>query len=397
MKICILTPAYLPHRGGVEIVTFHIAKELSILGHEVHIVTIHEITKNDKTFFSDSTPTKITFYVHRIRLPFNATINYNQTIKSVLFIVSTFFLVRKIRPNIIHAQNIMPSIPAYLSKVFFKIPYAICVHAEKISLTGWGMILPLFLKKYWPSFPYIKQSDVIFTLTDDSRLEIQKCLNKQSITIPNGVDLNLFKPTQLKAISNSNNLNIVCISRLEKGKGIECALHAMRSIVKQYPYSKLTIIGDGRIRKELENLTKILEIEKNVEFVGDVPNSDVLIYLSSATIYLLTSFREGFSISLLEAMAVGLPIISTPVGIAPNVCKEWNNGYLVPIRDPQAIYEAVMRITENSKIKLVFSKNSVDKVQEYSWSKIIKQYEREYYKILGCDLKNNGSDFRYRT
>lgn len=392
MKICILTPAYLPHKGGVEIVTFHMAKELSMLGHEVHIITTQEKTEKDKTF-SDSTFPNNTFYVHRIRLPFRAMINHNRTIKTGLFIVSALLLLRKIRPNIVHAQNILPSIPAYFSKVFFNIPYAICVHAEKLSLTGWGILLPLCLKKYWPSLPYIKYSDVIFTLTDDNKLDIQKCLNKQSITIPNGVDLTLFKPNQIKPILQSNNLNIVCISRLEKGKGIECALHAMRSIVKQYPNSKLTIIGDGSVRKELENLAKSLKIEKNVELVGEVPNSDVPKYLASATIYLLTSFSEGFSISLLEAMAAGLPIISTPVGIAPNVCKRWNNGYLVPIKDPQAIYEAVMKITKNPRIKLEFSKNSADNVKEYAWSKIIKQYEIQYYKILGRDPEGNVSDF----
>ena len=373
--------------GGVEIVTYYMAKELSILGHEVHIVTSEERTERDENFLNDKFSNN-KFYVHRLHLPFMTVISHSSALKSVLFIISAFVKVGKIRPDIVHVQNFVPSIPAYFSKIFFNIPYVICVHAEKFSLTGWGIVLPLYFKKYWPSLPHIKHSDAVFALTDSTRLEVQKYLNKNSITVPNGVNLDLFKPDPINAMAQSYIPNIVCVSRLEKSKGIECALHAMRLIIKRYPDSKLIIIGDGTIRQELENLTNNLEIGKNVEFIGEVPNSDVPKYLSSVNIYLLTSFREGFSISLLEAMAFGLPIISTPVGIAPNVLNEWNNGYLVPIRDPHAICEAVIKITENPEIKVIFSKNSADRAKEYSWSKIIKQYENEYYKILGCDPEN---------
>ncbi|MCK8517538.1 glycosyltransferase family 4 protein [Methanoculleus sp. 7T] len=370
--------------GGVEIVTHYMAKELSILGHEVHIVTSEEITERDEDF-SDDMFSDNKFYVHRLHLPFMTVISHNSILKSMLFIFTAFMEVRKIRPDIIHAQNFMPSIPAYLSKIFFNIPYAICVHTEKFNLTGWGIVLPLFLKKYWPSLPYIKHSDMIFALTDNARLEVQKYLNKNSITVPNGVDLDLFKSDQLESVAQSDIPKIACISRLEKGKGIECALHAMRLIVKRYPNSKLIIIGDGLIRQELENLTNSLGIKKNVEFIGEVPNYDIPKYLASVNIYLLTSFREGFSMSLLEAMAFGLPVISTPVGIAQYILNGCNNGYLVPIRDPHAICEAVVKITENPEIKVMFSKNSAEKAKEYSWSKIIKQYEKGYYKIIYRD------------
>lgn len=381
MKICILSPAYLPHMGGVEIVTYHMAKELSLLGHEVHIVTSEQITEGDECL-SDGMFSNNMFSVHRLHLPSMAVISHNSILKSILFIFSAFMEVRKIRPDIVHAQNFIPSVPAYFSKLFFNIPYTISVHTEKFALTGWGIILPLFLQKYWPFLPHIRHSDMVFALTDDTRLEVQKYLNKSSITVPNGVDLDLFKSDPLRSVEQDDIPKIACISRLVKGKGIECALHAMELIVKRYPTSKLIIIGDGNIRQELENLANSLGIEKNVEFIGEVPNYDIPKYLASVNIYLLTSSREGFSLSLLEAMAFGLPIISTPVGIAQNILDKCSNGYLVPMRDPHAIYEAVVKIVENPDIKLMFSKNSADKAQEYSWGRIIKRYEKEYNRIL---------------
>ena len=387
MKICILSPAYLPHMGGVEIVTYHMAKELSLLGHEVHIVTSERITESDEDI-SDDMFSNNTFYVHRLRLPFATVTKHNPTLNNILFIFSAVVEVGKIRPDVVHAQNFVPSVSAYFSKLFFDIPYAISVHTEKFALTGWGIVLPRFLRKYWPSLPHIKHSDMVFTLIDSTRLEVQKYLDKSSTTVPNGVDLDLFKPDPSRFLEQADVPKIACISRLVKGKGIEYALHAMELIVKRYPTSKLMVIGDGNIRQELESLTNSLGIEKNVEFIGEVPNYDIPKYLASVNIYLLTSFREGFPLSLLEAMALGLPIISTPVEVAQNILDKCNNGYLVPMKDPHAIYAAVVKIIENPDIKLMFSKNSANKAQEYSWSEITKQYEKEYYTILHRSLED---------
>ncbi|KAF5082954.1 Glycosyltransferase Gtf1 [anaerobic digester metagenome] len=384
MKICIIAPYYLLVKGGVEIVTYYMAKELTFLGHEIHVVSIQEVNKKDEIVleFLDDGIFNSKFYVHRICLPLRAMVTRYSKIEYILFIIFALTAVRKIRPDIIHAQDFLPAVPAYLSKFFFNIPYTVCVHGEKFSSTGGGILLPLSLKKYWPSLPYIKHSDILFVLKNATKLEVQKYLNKNSVIIPNGVDLDLFMPVRSKFILKSQIPHIICISRLENGKGIECALHAMKLIANRYPGSRLTIIGDGAIREKLEDLTDNMELRHNVEFVGEIPNIDIPKHLSSANIYLLTSFREGFSISLLEAMASGLPIISTPVGIATNICKEWNNGYLVPLNDYNAIYEAVIKVIENPENMSMFSKNSAYNVRKYAWKKIVKQYEKEYYKIL---------------
>lgn len=384
MKICILSIYYLPHIGGVEIVTFHMAKELSLLGHEVHVITQEKVKKNITVLDSnlDNHSINNNFYVHRMSSPFQTIIDRIFEFKLSFFIIPAFLKIMKIRPDIVHVQNISSSIPAFFSKIFFNIPYTIGVHGEKYSIKGEGILLPCFFKKIWPAIPYVKHSEIIFTLTEETRQDIQNCLNKVSITIPNGVDLVFFSPVQRKSEFNPQIPKIVCISRLESGKGIECALQAMKLIAKKEPKSKLIIIGGGSIYKKLEDLTISIGISNNVEFVGEVPIFEVPNYLFSSNIYLLPSFYEGFSLSLLEAMASGLPIISTPVGIATKLIKECNNGYLVPIGDSHAIYEAVIRMIENPEIMVTFSNNSARSVQEYSWSKIIKKYEKEFLKIL---------------
>jgi L-malate glycosyltransferase len=383
MKICILAIRYLPTVGGVQLVTYHMAKELSRAGHEVHIITVREVSENRGNFSGTSSDNNGSdnVHVHYLNLPFQKIADKKLIIRCLLFIVPAFLMIRRIRPHLVQAQNTYSSIPAFLSKWFFQVPYAIGMHGEKYWETG-EIFLPLCLKKIWPLLPWIKESDAIFTLTDNTRVEIQRYLKKNPVVIPNGVDLDLFRPDPKKLLSLNTIPHIVCISRLYPGKGIECALRAMKLLVERYPDAKLVIIGDGIFWKNLEELTRDLDLGKNVEFIGEVPVASIPAYLSPATIYLLPSFAEGFSISLLEAMASGLPVISTPVGIAPRICTEWNNGFIVPINDPEAIYEAVIKITENPEIRSMFSKNSLENAKNYSWSTIIKQYEAEYSKIV---------------
>lgn len=291
MKICILSPNYLLIKGGVETITYHMANELSSLGHEIHVISIEEAVKQDREDqeeVSDFNLLNKNFHVHEIHLPFQFMVKRYYKIRYILFNIFAFIEVGKIRPHIVHAQEFGSSLSSLLSKFFFGIPYAIGVHKENFSLNG-EFVLPLHLKKYWPSLPHIKHSEIIFALKDETKMEIEKYLNKNSVTIPNGVDLNLFKPEQIRLTSQPAVPNIVCVSRLEEGKGVECALYAMGLVLHRYPNSRLTIIGDGTNRKKLENLVNNLNIGKNVKFIGQIPNFEIPNYFRSANIYILTS------------------------------------------------------------------------------------------------------------
>ncbi len=375
MRICILAPSYLPCIGGVEIVTFYLARGLSVSGHEIHIVTIDDTGLGNNSEIDDG------IHVHRITFPFHSFFLGNGTLNNILFIIYASIAVIKIRPEIVHAQNFIPAVPAFISKVIIKVPYSICIHTEKFGLNGWGPLLPRFLRRYWAHLPYIRSADTIIALTDSTAEEIRKYFRKEPKIIPNGVDLDRFHPEKIKGTVPIFIPKIVCISRLEENKGIECALQAMKLLIPRFPKAELVVIGDGSLRKELEKEAERLGIRNNVEFLGELKNSDIPNKLIYANIYLLTSFQEGFSISILEAMASGLPIISTPVGIALNIQKKWKNGYLVPIKDPDAICNAIFQIAENQAEREKFAKYSINCVTEYSWTNIINQYEREFLRI----------------
>lgn len=376
MKICIVTSGYPPKIGGVETVTENLAKEYVQLMHEVHVITPSEDATNQII-----TPENIT--LHNIHIDgFSGAETmpiYRKIPRGILFFKSIFQNIRTIKPDIIHVQNIQNSIPVYLIKKIYKTPYCIALHNNMELM---GISLPKFMRKYWKKFPYVKNANAIISLTKEMAEVVKESLQKESYIIPNGVDIKRFYPNQTLSEYRDDKI-ILTVSRLDNKKGIEYAIESMPNILKYYPNTTLQIIGDGDFRPELEKITKSLCLQKSVEFTGGIPNTDVPYYLQNADIFLLPSLFEGLPLTLLEAMACGLPVISTPVSIAPDIIIKWNNGIIVPFKSPEAIADAVISILSNPNLEERYAKNSATAAKEtMSWKSVAKQYISLYQSII---------------
>jgi glycosyltransferase involved in cell wall biosynthesis len=132
----------------------------------------------------------------------------------------------------------------------------------------------------------------------------------------------------------------VLVARLAPEKDIATLLHAVSLIVSQRPDFRLEIAGDGICRPEVEALSRQLRLTDHVHFLGAV--RDVPALLSRARLFVLSSITEGISLTLLEAMACGLPVVATRVGGNPEVVADGETGLLVPPRDPGALANAVL-------------------------------------------------------
>jgi len=376
MKICMLVLNNFGTLGGVQIATLNLAEHLVQLGHEVHIVTF---APNKKPFCNLDNNL---FKVHIIRPIIPIKNPYFSILGILLYIFPSFKVARKVGADIVQVQHFSPALSAYLIKKILKIPYVISVHGENNCYTERGPIVSAVLKRIRPLLPEIRNAAAIVSLTQDTKKDIEKCFKKESTVIPNGVNLKLFNLNKDRPFLDPLVPRIICISRLNEQKGIEYALYAVKLLIKDFPRTKLIIIGDGECRHSLEDQAIELKLANNVIFLGEVPNEDLANYLYDSNVFLLPSFREGFSLSLLEAMASGLPVVATPVGISPLI-KIWNNGYLVPIKDSDAIYHAIREIISDPENWEIFSRNSIRYAQEYSWKKVAKKYEEQYYLVLG--------------
>src|SRR3989344_2202935 len=206
---------------------------------------------------------------------------------------------------------------------------------------------------------------IILPTTEDKKFVVStfNISEKKIKILPNHIDTDFFKPLPLLKEKHS----IVTVVRLEKQKNIASLIEAVSKIEKL----KLTILGDGSLRKELEKLTK--ERGANVEFKGNIEQAKLPEELNKSQLFILPSFYEGSPKSLLEAMAVGLPCIGTNVAGIKDVLIHQENGYLCNT-DAKSIYVAIKSVLENKNLQMKIGQNAKKTIEDkFSFKKICEE------------------------
>jgi glycosyltransferase involved in cell wall biosynthesis len=141
------------------------------------------------------------------------------------------------------------------------------------------------------------------------------------------------------------------------------------------------LVGYGD-EQNINDLIKKFDLADCVLFTGKVANEDVPQYLVASDVFVLPSLYEGFGIVILEAMAAGLPVISTNVGGPPNILTEGVNGYLVEVKNCGQIADRVIQILNDQRLKEKMSKNNLVEVKKYSWESVTAQVESLFKSIV---------------
>ena len=174
----------------------------------------------------------------------------------------------------------------------------------------------------------------------------------------------------------------ISVARLSPEKDFPTLLQATAIVVRSVPEFKLMMIGNGSERARLEALTKSLGIEPNVEFLGE--RSDVPELLAQAGFFVSSSKSEGISLTILEAMAVGLPVVTTRVGGNPEIILEGQTGHLVPDQNPDALAAAMLQMLAKRDEWPAMGERGRRRVeQQFEIRTMIRQYEELYTEVLG--------------
>ncbi len=178
----------------------------------------------------------------------------------------------------------------------------------------------------------------------------------------------------------------LAVSRLTREKNIELLLHAFAEVVKTHPETNLVIVGDGPCRKRLEALALKLGLMRGkAVFAGW--QKDTARNFQYASCYVLTSNYEGCGMTAVEALAIGVPVIMTDVGIAGDIVRNEETGLVVPVRDMTALVSAMRRMIEDSNLGRVLSQNGKKTVENFP-SK--KEYLEAYKQMwLACGRQKN--------
>jgi glycosyltransferase involved in cell wall biosynthesis len=208
---------------------------------------------------------------------------------------------------------------------------------------------------------------------DAARYAVQQGISASKVHVLwNGIDLARFAYHGPRPEGPA-----VTVARLSPEKDIRNLLRAIPSIIEVMPGFRLEIAGDGPCRAELMDLARELHLGEHVRFLGEV--GDVSALLGRASLFVLPSQSEGISLTILEAMARGLPVVATKVGGTPEVVEDGNTGLLVAARDPAALARGILQIVGNPQEAQRLGLAARQRAEmHFDVRKMVAQYEALY-------------------
>ena len=199
--------------------------------------------------------------------------------------------------------------------------------------------------------------------------------------IPNGISLDhgeSFSHVELPFAADAPLMGTV--ARLAPQKGVEHFLLAAKELARIFPELRFVVVGDGPLRRELEQLCSELGLVDKVYFAGF--RQDVLAILRRLHLFVQSSVSEGQGITVLEAMAAGCPVVASAVGGLKELIKDGETGLLVQPGNPHALAEAVALLLENKEMRLQIAAKAKIFVTKYDLAEMIAKTRELYTSIL---------------
>jgi glycosyltransferase involved in cell wall biosynthesis len=196
--------------------------------------------------------------------------------------------------------------------------------------------------------------------------------------VENGIDLSRFLAIPRRP--PGEDLIFGNIGRFDPVKDHNNLLRAFALLRKRHPHVQLRLLGDGILRRDLEDLAKILSIADGVHFEGF--SLDSTRFLRSIDIYVISSRSEGLPLTLLEAMGAALPVVATDVGEVPVVLGKAQCGWLCPPSDPDGLAKAMEQALLVADLTTVGTRGRKVVEKYYTVERMAREYERLYEALL---------------
>lgn len=221
----------------------------------------------------------------------------------------------------------------------------------------------------------VQNVDFVFSTGYDTARELEKLSGKKVIVQPSGIN-NIFFEEFIKSYDNDR-FTIVTVANLFPKKNIELVLE----IAKELKGCKFIIVGDGTHRAVLVNIIKTQNIS-NVKLLGFKSAVEVREYYQQSDCYLLTSFSEGTPTSALEAMACGLPIVSSNAGGLGNIVKEYENGFIINNFDKSRYIEKIELLKNDVDLRNKMFEINRSLAQHYRWDNVAQNITYKMQEVL---------------
>ena len=364
-----------PTYGGSGVVATELGIELSKRGHEIHFITYSqpvrlELLSNNVHFHEVTVPEYPLFHYQPYELALSSKL---------------VDMVKLHGIELLHVHYAIPhAYAAYMAKKMLieegiYVPIVTTLHGTDITLVGSHPF-------YKPAVTFsINKSDAVTSVSKslkDDTLRLFDVKNPIDV-VPNFIDLDKheyhFADCKRGMLATEDELIITHISNFRKVKQIPDVINVFYGIQKELP-AKLMMVGEGPEKKPAEELCRKLGIEDKVVFFGNSEEIDKILCYSD--LFLLPSITESFGLAALEAMASGVPVISSNTGGIPEVNVHGVTGFLSKVNDVEDMTQNSLHILKDKSILTKFKEQAKAHAQEFDIHAIVPQYEKIYQDTL---------------
>ncbi len=354
IKVAMIIQDYLPRVGGAERQLFALTPLLRDRGVEVAILTRRYPGLAQFELINDAPVYRLPFF-------------RSKAIASLMFTLTSLPVLKKIRPDVIHAHGLLsPTTTAVTAKRFFGTP----VVSKALRGGVLGDLNRLMKKPFGVArFKSLqKQVDAFITISNeisDELISVGGVHPERCVFIPNGVKLDRFQPVselrkkQLrKQLQLPDGPIVVFAGRLEAEKRIDDLVQVWPEIQQRYERITLLVLGTGSLQQKINGMA----VGKNVILRGAVDN--VSEYLQASDMFVLPSVSEGLSNSLLEALAVGLPVVVTAIGGTMDLVSHKVSGWIIQNYTLQSLRDGIFSFMEDLSLRDACAKEGQRRVVE---------------------------------
>jgi len=355
--------------GGAEMQVALLAKKMLQLGHKVKIVSMIKPNKA----FCQKYPYLKNYVIH---------LNMTRGIPNPLAIYKLIKIIKKFKPDVIHAHMIHAIILSRITKLFYK-PTKIISTAHSINEGG---KLRNLMYRY---------TDFLSDLnTNVSKKGVNEYIEKglfsknKSLFVPNGIVLSKEKNYILENTSNlalkkmfdfkENDIILLAVGRLTEAKDYDNLINAINFLDNKN--LKLLIAGTGHLKNKIQNKINKFRLQNNIKLLG--LRNDIIFLMKNADFFVMSSAWEGLPIVLLEAASVGLPAVVTDVGGNKEIIENDKNGYVVPPNNYKSLANKIdVIINKDRRERKKFGEFSIKKIHnEYEIDVVVKKWLEIYEK-----------------
>ena len=394
-KVCFISPEYWPLSGGTGAYVYYLSNELIKNGYKIQIVTGSNQTQDIKV----NQQLDVSF----LKIP------KIPIIKSFMLAAASSRKLQSIRAtanvDVTHPQ--LPLTPNFAVPPNFGKALVCTVHstwkgeAEAIRREPYSRLNAN--EKFLVSFNWflrffeegmLKRARKIIAVSRFTKWELTnyyKIPENKIHVIHNGVDVNKFKSVADKRKAkmemgfNPDDIAIVSVGRLYARKGLFTLIESMPAVVKRFPTAKFIISGKGQ-SDEMHKLTAYaqqLGVKDNIVFTGYYPDKKLPKLYQAADVFAFSTFYEHHPFAVLEALATGLPVVTTTVGGIPETITSGKNGFLVEPFHPRQFSEKILYLLEHPSFAAEMGAQARKTiVEQYDWHIVVKDAMKVYDEVL---------------